>query len=914
MAPFLADLASLLIQHHGDHLDEVAVVLPSRRAGMHLRKYLAAGLGRPFWSPDVLDTGAFMQRITGLRQPATIEALFHLYHVHREREGPNAADLDTFLQWAPATLRDISEVDAHLLDLDRVYRDLTAYHEIETWSYRLEDRNASLSPGQRALQARWQATGELHRALAERLSAIGAGTSGAIARRAAETVGQGQGRIPWRMVWFAGHNALEPAPLQVIASLSERGLAKVAWDADRYYLDDPKQEAGQYLRRSIARLGGGEVPPGDQLRNKPRRIEVVAVPNAVAQARFAAQLLHTLSMEERARTAVVLANEQLLMPLLEALPPDIGPLNVTMGVPLRGLPVHGLAETVMDLAAQRTEHGHLPLAVLERLVQHPFLNMGAPTADLVERLRANGDPMPHASRCVELARKAGGAHLAALLSAFADNPVPHVHHVVERAISTALALNPHDAFKREQLYHLARAQRAIAQGVDRAGLDMPQGQAYRMLRERLLHEEQVGLFGEPLRGLQVMGLLETRTIAHDRVVLLGAEEGQLPRPGEQSTWIPYDVRRTYDLPLPRDAEAIGAYLVHRSAQDASELYLVHSADADTGGETRYIAQWRHELVHASNTTMHASRMEARPVQRAIPVTSIAKNDAVRQRLDELFAHGVSPSAFTTFLRCPLDFHFRYVLRLRQVHEVDETLGADILGEAVHTLLERLYGASKGLPLDPGTLQLSAGDLHAQLRDILALRFAPSTLDRGYFRLRIGMAAEAVHEHLKKEALRVAASEVVPIALESTLDVPLVNGVRIRGRCDRVEARNGLHHVLDIKTGSVKPDKLRLRDLDADALNADRGQAVQLLVYAWAYLQQHPEVDAVKAGIVPLRNTDAVDGAFLEIAGEQRIVRGQLPAIGDLIAGLVERIRDPLVPFAHAPESAWCVFCHGLPPK
>ena len=908
MPPFLQRLAHALLAQHPAGLDRVAVVLPGQRAGIHLRRYLANAANTTIWSPDLLDMGSFMERITGMRQGGSMEMLFMLHAAHREQAGAAADDLADMLQWGPVTLRDMSEVDTHLLDLDTLYRDLRSYQEIDTWSFRLDP----LSPGQERLLHNWTATGDLHRIMRQRMLDSGVATSGAIARRAADLARQNKLELPWDTVWFAGLNALEPAHTAVVQHLQASGRAMLAWDADQYYVNDPVQEAGRYLRRSIEQLGTGQLPVVDELLTRPRAVHAVGVPNTLAQARLAAQFLAGLPAEERANTAVVLADEHLLMPLLEGLPADIGPLNITMGAPLEALPVHGLLEAFLDLHTTASRQGVFHLAGLERLLLHPLVHQGPLTARTIAALRSTQRMQLQLGQFLEVARQAGFPVTAAMEQALApvQDVVQDVHQRMAALLGWARALRSKDSFAQEQLFRMARLQQRLHHGLLAAGLPVIDLKTYRELRERLLREERIAFRGEPLRGLQVMGFLETRAIDHARVLVLGANEGQLPKASAAQSWIPFELRRTFKLPLQADTEAITAYHFNRLAQQADELHLVY--DAGTGGQgiTRFLAQWRPELMARPATTRHHRALAPAHPSRHAPPILVGKNERIVARLDQLLQRGLSPSALGTWLRCPLDFYFTHVLRLRAPDEVDGKLGSDVLGEAVHQVLEDIYQAQAGQPMEGTLLREAGAAVKDHLLRHLARQFPADILGRGHFRLRIEMAARAVHGHLLAEAERCDRQPSVTIGLEKELLAELRAGVAVRGRCDRIEARDGLVHVLDLKTGSVRPEDLVLADLQRDTIGPEHRYALQLLIYAWCYLHMEPATEAVRAGIVPLQKTSQSEGLFLRVAGHDVIDRSMLPDIAALLDTLVHELRDPAIPFVHDAESRFCTCCVG----
>ncbi|MEO8589606.1 MAG: PD-(D/E)XK nuclease family protein [Flavobacteriales bacterium] len=908
MEPFLDRLAGVLLQHHGHQLGRVAVVLPGRRAGLYLRKYLAQRAGTALWSPEMLDMGAFMERITGMRQGGTLEMLFMLHEAHRAVEGERADGLMEFMNWAPTTLRDLSEVDTHLLPLDALYRDLRAYSEIDEWSFRLND---PLSPGQERMLRNWSSTGALHLRMAELINERRVGTSGALARVAAEQVKTNTLAVPWNTVWFAGLNALDPATTAVVSYLRKIEKGHVAWDADRHYLTDERQEAGRFLRRSIAMLGPGVLPAIDELRSRPRRLNTITVPNKVAQARYAARWLADLSPGDRADTAVVLADEDLLMPLLEALPADLGPLNVTMGLPLTALPIHGLAEALLDLHVSASNGVDFHMAAIEPLLLHPFLHQGAATNRTIAVLRSMQRPRIRDTEVLSVAEREGmQVSVAMRRSLTRSGSVNDLPGTMNALLTWAQGTRVNDRFAQEQLFRMARLQREFEQALVRhriAGLDLA---TYAFLRTRLLREERMTFLGEPLNGLQVMGFLETRAIDHGRVLLLGANEGTLPRADGQPSWIPFEVRRAYGLPLRSDSEAITAYHFERLLHLADEVQAVtDSGGGDGTGEvSRFLAQWEHELAHKSTTEMDHRSMLASFPARSAPAITVFKGASVQARLNAMAERGFSPSALGMWLRCPLDLYFRRVLGIKPPEEITDELGSDVLGAAVHHVLEHAFRPMLGKPLTAGSLQQQAALVPQALYTKLNERFSDDTLARGHFRLRREMAQQAVSNYLLTEADRCTREETVPLNVEEEISAVLPDGTKLLGRCDRIELRDGITCILDLKTGNVQAKDLVLKGFEREHFGPDQRYALQLLVYAWILLHQQPSLRVVRAGIIPLQRATQADGVWLKVNGSSDIERERIPEITALLTTMIGELRDPAIPFQHNRESRWCTCC------
>ncbi|MBK8499103.1 MAG: PD-(D/E)XK nuclease family protein [Flavobacteriales bacterium] len=872
-----------------------------------MRKYLAEAAGGALWSPELFDPASFAARLSGMRQCSTLELLFMLHAANKEVAGEHADSFSELLLWAPVTLRDMAEVDAHLLDHDSFYRDLRAYQDIEEWSMGGSNK---LSPSQLRAVHQWDRTRALHARFNELSLAQGKGSSGLLARVALNKVSEPGWSSPWTSVWFAGLNALEPAISKIVRRFTDLSIGQLAWDADRYYFDDGDNEAGRFLRASMVDLGKGTVPVIEAVLSEERTIEQITVPNRIAQAHFAAERLRDLSLEERAQTAVVLADENLLLPLLAALAGDIGPLNVTMGVPLTALPVHGLVEALLGLHAGMVGDA-MALDDLERLLLHPLLHHSVEVNSTIDLWRKQGRHRArHPDACEALRGTLGNSASAAERALQPLNSSPALGDRIQQLIAWAVARCGNDRLALEQLYQLAKLERALQRAIASASSDALDPRSYRMIRERALRNERLPLFGEPLAGLQIMGLLETRAIDHERVILLGADEETLASRSQQS-WIPFDIRRYNRLPLRADGEAIASYHVHRLLHGAKEICFVHHANDDGKSEpARFLEQWRQELVPRSATRLVQRSLQAPVAFRSSAAIVVEKGPAIMERLAEMASKGFTPSQLGTWLRCPLDFCFKHLMGLQEAAEDEGKLASNVLGTAVHAVLEEVYAAQVGMRVEPRDLLERIPAIPTMLRSQLRKAVDDDALDQGHFKLSMEMAAQAIVAYVEREAERCAVQASVPLALEARLTGILPNRSRLRGSCDRLEDRDGIIHVLDLKTGTATTDKLKLKGLGREQLTREHGHALQLLIYACMVFQNNPALEVLRAGLIPLRKPSLSDGAWLFIDGSPSIERDHLRSIESLLQQLVQDLIDPSIPFRHDPRSEWCSCCIG----
>lgn len=901
---FLDQLAELLLRHHGRDLGRVAVVLPSRRAGLHLRKYLAQRAHAALWSPEILDPGTFLSRLAGIEQADPLHLLLLLHATQVELLGNESEPLEEFLQWAPALLRDMSEVDAHLLDPEVVYRDLRQYHELDAWSFLGTD---PLSAGQLRIVEQWRRMGELHKRFADRLKEAGLGTYGSIAKAASERVRANDGQTPWDAVWIAGLNAIEPALSSVIGALHEKESVRLAWDADSSYLDDRNNEAGRFLRRSIIEHGAGLVPAGVAIRERTRSLDFIAVSDSASLVQHAADWIAQLSPGQREDAVVVLADEGLLLPLLEAVDPGSGMMNVTMGIPLRSLPVSGLEQRFLALQVESRGFLSWPTDKVRSLLSHPMLHEGSATLKMLASLRDRDVAFEKLVLSAQEAQLESTERMAEAL-----RPMTNDSDLPERMrslLSWAAHVQRSNPLACEQLFQLSKAAQLLDAALEtRPG--RPSAEAYRILRERVTRDVRLNLFGEPLAGLQVMGLLESRALDHRHVLVLGANEGTLGGGDPPATWIPFDLRRHYGLPLPADADAVTSYHMHRLLHHAERIQLAYaSGGAQDKSPSRFIAQWKHSFADSVTTSVATRARSAPMIQRAKAGIAVEKTEAVLASLRARARKGFSPSALGSWLSCTLDFHARYVLGVRDESEDPSRLAPNILGDALHASMEAVLRPYLGHALNGDALRAAAADAdHLILDKLRNLGIQDEALQKGHHRLVASMGAAALKRYLVSEANRCTHQHTVVRGLEEPISASISGTYRITGKFDRMETRDGLLHLLDLKSGRVDERLLHLASIDRSAITRRHGQALQLICYAIMAFEGDSSLQGIKAGIIPLRSPSAFEGSWLTVNGQDVLRREQLHEMRELVVSIIDEILDPSVPFRHDPESGYCTAC------
>ena len=879
MIPFLQRVAEAATSC-GVPLHRVGIVLPPRRAERSLRRHW--GQGTPVLSPSVWAIEEVMADLAGVAAASPTEQLLALFSAHRKVAGAHADPLDEFLRWAPTILRDFGELDRHGADTLAALRELREIEALGEWGL---DQPTELMSRRLTL---WRQLPELYTSYHETLGADGLTTPGMQFRRASPP-GTGPSEAAWSAwcarqgldrLFFAGFNALTPPEEALLRSAHLHLGAQALWDADRHYLDLKVHEAGEALRDLLMKLPEGLT--GD-LSNAPahwatssQHIEVISASRHLGVAQTVGALLDEWGPEEARQTAVVLGDESLLVPVLQALPEGIEEANVTMGLPLNlTLPYAGVEVFLQLHEAREQNRGSYPRRLLEATLIHPFAAMMV------------SEPSILFSAQFELrrARRAhwSAAQVEALLGADAAlwRPAPDPRKLVqELAKRTAHWLSvPRPAWEGEPA-------RAVLQILERLQGMLPDevlgvGSLLRLYRS-LATESPVAFFGEPFNGLQIMGLLETRALDFKRLIIAPLNEGVLPQGRSTSSFLPFDLRKAYGLPLPQDRESVAAYHLYRLMQRAETVVMVVNSEPDglgKGEPSRWVRQAQLELASYPGVIVTDRRLTwpLRPDQFQPAGADVPSGPEVWPMVAEaLLRKGLSPTGFQRFLEDPYLFLVRNVLEIREESRTHDRVAADALGTALHFVHEQLYKTLR----DHKTWALDRVEAwtHEGVNKEM-----PSSLDTGYplltRQIALHMAqAWAEAEGQRNEDDRELAFEI--IGVEEMLEAPLqldFGPVPLRGTADRIERwSDGRLVVVDLKTGAVDEGSARCKNEWSELQKPSKAKGLQLMTYAWMLGQRYPDAREFQVGIAPMRRPhDPV--LWFSIAKRSLLTRADLDA-------------------------------------
>ncbi|MFL2576099.1 MAG: PD-(D/E)XK nuclease family protein [Flavobacteriaceae bacterium] len=887
-------------------------VLPNRRAQHFLLKELTVALEGPLILPQSYSIDDFVVAISMLKPATDLEqqqALYQSYCASTDKKDkPNS--FETFLGWSTPLLKDLNTIDQYLVDRKDFFSYMSSLHEIRAWG---QAQNKIIQD----YTAFWKRLPDIYHEFMHRLEESGQTTPGMCYRMSTELLETFLQHNSKTQFVFCGFNALSPSEIFIVRELLTQDRAQVFWDIDKQMLDDELDQAGRFIRSYISTWPEYKQQPFNQAHahfHDSKSIKVIQVQQQLGQAKEIGDILAKMdNQQDWSKTAVVLADESLLMPLLYALPPSIDKLNITMGFPLDQHPTAIFINALLKMAVHQTGKGFY-FADVESVLSIPetktFFLTTAPNLDEV----------------LEQAKK---EHRSYLDTAYIKAIVPKAAHA---SVDTLFRLNgtPNqwiaDMLEILPLFHDVQQSQAVRQAYSLAveklmvllsqikdlASGLHQDFSFSLLRNlysQLSAGQKLNFAGSPLEGLQILGVLETRAIDFDNVLVAGVNEGILPGQSEQPSWIPYEVRKAFGLPTQDEQDAIFTYHFYRLMYRASKVKLFYNGTTDgvqVGEPSRFIRQWAFDCPETHSWQEHTQNVPFVPPPSSHK--SIPKTPAVMEKLLELAKAGFSPSGLNVFVKDGYAFYKRYLLGLREEDELETYFSHKTYGTLTHNCLEALYMPYVGKQLSQSDCKDMIDRVDTVADEMVKLEHPQNISGKNV--LALAAIKRNIQNIIAHEQGEIEAGNVIEIvALEQKLSmtqvVPGIEGpVTFKGTVDRVDKYNGTIRVLDYKTGQLQD--LGIMDWTGLVNDPDRGQARQLLMYAMLWNTHNPNNPTGQAGIIAIKQYKK--GVLY--VGEKASARGkvsptlaaeQIQKAALVFEELTQTLFDPNCPFSE-PEA------------
>ncbi len=937
MNSFLKNTAAELL-NSGRKMEELIVVLPNRRAGLFFTQHLGSLITEATWMPEVKTIEQVFYEL-GNQSPADdLTLIFELYQVYRSLQH-EVEDFDRFYFWGELILKDFNDLDQFLADAKSVYRNLADIKEFESdLSYLEPDQIKLISQFWKSFREQkieerekflrfWQILEQLYEQFQANLAVGGLAYSGKIYRSVIDQL-QNLAR-PQKKYLFLGFNAFTLTEERLIKHFVKEFQAEIFWDIDQYYLNDSRQEAGLFFREYMKDPVLGptfpkEIP--DQIRSKSALIKSYSIPLKINQANLVGKILEGISPEEALEeTVIILPDEQLLFPVLHTVPEAIDKLNVTMGYPIRNAPIFAFLDAILDLQRyvkvknEEITFYHKPVT---DLLSFPYWQPA--TSDFVPNLLAEIKK----TNLVDVSQKRliGGGEL--FNKVFQKIPSEELFDYLGEIMQLlALSLND-DPIQRSYLYQAYKQLTRIKDVFKKNATGKVASDFYLKLFRQIFREIKLPFDGEPLAGLQFMGVLESRNLDFRRVIICDLNEGSFPPGGGINSMIPFNLRRAFGLPVQEQNDAIYAYTFYRLFHQAEEVHLIYSTASDQGkaGEmSRFMQQMQVELGIARSAPVLVPVDLTRPKEIVISKTpEVLRNleKYFRKSDPEEFQGRFSASALNTYLDCRLKFYFRYVAGLKEKEEVITEIDPMTFGTMLHRAVELLYQVDpeKGyLDLDSHAIERLKIGIPKAVDQAIADFYELEKLDESNLTGQLLIARSIFNKYLKaildydqkNGNFRVLALEG---EYSSALRIQTDSGekeVLLGGFIDRIDQKDGAIRLIDYKTG--KDDK-KVKSIESLFDRDDKSRnkaAMQTMLYAFFYQYRNPtNLTPLKPAIFNVKEIyNPKFSPFLLFESQEiRNYFDHQAAFETGLRKLLEEIFDPTFSFDQTEDENKCLYC------
>ncbi len=942
---FLKKTAEYLLHEHADHLSEICIVLPNRRAGVFLKKHFSTLITVPVFLPRIVSIQDFIVDLSGSVVADEYTLLIELYKSYVTVKKEGAESFDDFLKWGHKLLQDFDEIDQHLGDVRYVFTYLKEEKNLALWAL---DRTP-LSDFQVNYLGFYGMLYDIYLEFNKRLQALQTGNYGMACRKAVENINDAAFVPKFQKVIFTGLNALTRSEEVILGYFSERKLSEMLWDADNYYVANQQQEAGTFIRKHLKGQDYDKVKwITNELATEKKEINIIGVSGNIGQVKFTANEISRLLGENTLteNISIVLNEESLLIPLLNSIPEGINAFNITMGFPLKLTPIYSLIELIFTLqlnserfrSIKQTQEPLFYHKDLQKLFNHNYFPV----------LLGDKNIRDAASRLTEQKKVFYTRfEVQGLLSKMDKTLADSLGYIFEpwqqeskRAIDCLL-----------QLIDQIRAQIATDKGIEIELLFA----AYKILQrlsdisktddismsattlqilfDQNISQSTVPFVGEPLKGLQIMGMLETRALDFDTIFMLSVNEGVLPKGKTMNSFIPHGIRVDSGLPTYKHNEQIFAYHFYRLLQGCKKIYLLYNTQPDDmgGGEqSRFINQLVYELQkYNPDIIVNVQNLSIPPLQEGISPIAIKKTKDIIDKLRQIGQRGFSPSALNSFRKCQLQYYFNYIAEIKEADELTEIIDQQEFGNYLHAVLEKLFTGLTGQELTTAMIET----LNHTYEEILTEEFTEGESDKlermsgknllifhvikDYLRDFLNKQKEITEENLQKyKSYQILSIEKKLIAEYSVETGGETIAVNITGKIDRIDQMDDHIQIIDYKSGDVRSKNFSLDKLFEDEQYPKNDYCFQLMLYLWLFGKdkEAPSCNSIHSGVWSFRRIQegVKNVTFSPDPGSKTkdafMGPEQLAAFEDYLNHLLQQLFDANSDFVQTSNEDNCRYC------
>lgn len=909
MQSFLEEVVAAVWKKQ-ETLEDTIFVLPSKRAGTFLRNAIAYITKKTLFAPDIYSIESFVEHISGLSYANNTQQLFELYQTYVNQTPGKKDDFFTFSKWGQTLLQDFNEVDRYLIDTQKLFSNLYDIQQISHWS-----PDAPKTKMMEDYQQFWNKLHPLYQAFNNTLLKKGLGHQGLVYRHAVRHLEDYIASNKHNTYIFVGFNALNTAEITIIQEILTNCKSNIYWDLDNYFLKDAGHDASFFIRQhkqTWTQLENYGLQGISDYFLSEKNIHVIGVPKNVSQAKYVSGLLSNWQENEKEQiknTAIVLGDESLLNPLLNSIPEDLKGVNITMGYPLNKTPLASLFYQLTDLYIKKDANGWFYKSMLSFL-SHPYINIlldkeGTNDAEIIiNAIKSQNWAYINVDKIRSIAT-------SEQLSLLFSEEVPSPENFVKKCLAVILDLkgklqDSNNALSLEYLYRFYTLFNQILALIQQHNFISDLKSLHSLYKE-LLSSETLDFKGEPLQGLQIMGMLESRNLDFETVILTSVNEGILPSGKSNNSFIPFDLKSAFGLPTYKEKDAVYTYHFYRLLQRAKNIYLLYNTEPDVleGGErSRLISQLLTDQNMLGKITETIVAPAIAPTIKTME--RIEKDDSLVQLIKEYAGRGFSPTSLSNYIRNPISFYKKNLLGIEDLSEVEETVAANTMGTIVHDTLEEIYKPFIGQILTKELLLKGKTLIRPLVTSHFTNSYKGGDISYGKNLIAFNVVVRYIENFIDLEIEEAKKHQIKIIGLEEgyriNLDIPQLDfPILLKGKLDRIDEKDGALRIIDYKTGKVESKNVTIVDWSEIKTEYDQSKAFQLLCYATMYTKTTP-TNELTAGIISFKNLGSGLHSFATKESKNSrktntaITQDVLQQFSEQLEKLILEICNPDIPF------------------
>ena len=868
MQSFIEFVVEKALRQYDNIATQCIFILPSKRASLFLKKAISKAEGKTTLSPEIYSIEEFIENISGLVTANSTSQIFELFAAYQKIGDYEKESFDSFLKWGQTLLQDFNEIDRHLVDASQLYQNIAAIQEVNHWS---------LTPDKTEMIENylhfWKHLESIYEEFNSNLKNKGLGHQGLIYKSAVQNL-DSYIQKEKKSHLFIGFNALNTAEIQIIQTILKESNSSIYWDIDSYFLEDQIHDASHFIRKYQATWY--------ILKNKPlqgistnylseKNINIIGVPKNISQVNYVGNLIadiNTKSPEHLKNAALILGNENLLNPLINAIPKNISTVNITMGQKLETTTMASFFLNLIDFHESKTQKGWFHKNFLQ-LLTHSYTSLLLESIDLstdsiVKIIKTNNWSYIGSEQINTLIPSKQQKTLSLLAEVKSPIDLISLFLALIQQFRTIPTVSK-DGLLMEQLYKFFTIFNQLKDLCTNYSF-ITNLKSLKHLYSQLITVETLDYQGDPVDGIQIMGMLESRLLDFETVILTSVNEGILPSGKSNNSFIPFDLKTKHGLPTYKEKDAVYTYHFYRLLQRAKNIYLIYNTEPDVleGGErSRLITQ----LLTDENRTDITESIAAPKIHlRNEGKKTIVKTNSLSQLIKRKASKGFSPSSLSNYIRNPISFYKQNLLNIDEVEEVEETLAANTFGIIVHDSLEELYTPFIGKNLTVAFLEDAKKQTAFVVKKNFDKSFKEGNLSTGKNFLSYHVILKYIHNFLDAELVEIKNHQIQIVGLEKELKVSLsIAGldfpIVLKGKLDRIDIYDGITRIIDYKTGKVEKRNVEILDWSVITEDYQFSKAFQLLCYAFMFSKSiTQEQKTIQAGIISMKNF--TDGTLL----------------------------------------------------